>query len=227
MDLLPLSPPLASPLQPQAPRLETSQELLDFSATDSPTRAHREAPQGSSQLLGPELILAPQMQPQTRNEEQPKQVFLPVDAGGFPNEEQLPESVMRRPPQSFMAEQGPADVHAVATTPQPHSNDKEAEHWQSKDSDLSGAKQLEPSAEQTTAHDAVPDVLRVREEDPFAAMFPTSLIALAEEELEALAEEELEADEWDTFQAPEEEALKQAELPEGELSENQGKPDQV
>lgn len=190
---------------------------MDFPATDSPATAQKEAPGGSSQLLGPQLIFAPQMQPQARNEEQPKQVFLPADAGGFPNEEQLPEGAMQTPPQSFMAEQGPADVHAVATAPQPHSNDKETEHWRSSKLDLSGAKQMEPSAEQTTARDAVPDVLRVREEDPFAATFPTSLIALTEEEVEA--------DEWDTFQAPEEEALEQIELPEAELFENQGKPE--
>ena len=145
--------------------------------------------------------------------------LMPIDTGmgGIPPpEQQLPVNLIQSGQQG-LAKHDREGMHAQPAAAKPQSDDGDTEHWQGSKLDLSKFPKAKPSTEQAAAHNDIAAAQNPVEEehDPFAATFPTRLMA------PTTKEEEL--DEWDTFQAPEEEAPQQQASNETDLLGAEGK----
>ena len=145
--------------------------------------------------------------------EEPPLMIMPMDAASPAPEQRLPVKVIRDSQQEA-TDQSLEGLQAqpAAARPQPSSDDRDAEPWQASEAGLSMFPQLlKPSTEQAAGHNdtGAAKSPSAEDQDPFAATFPTSLIAPTMAEAEP--------DEWDTFQAPEEEAPQQQSSTETDL----------
>lgn len=215
LDVLPIEPSLITPTQP-ALRQDIGTREQDFFATSSrlagagPLFAGAEA----AQFYG-----ADQAQNQLRQEGQPQLIPLSPDTGTSALEQQLPANQIHSSQQWGTAGQALEGVHAqpAAAKPQPGSDDMDTEHWQGSQPLSLRTPPIDTLAQESPAHNdvAAADDPKEKDQDPFAATFPTSLIAPTLEDVEA--------DEWDTFQAPEEERPQPQSLDQTDLLGNEGK----
>ena len=203
-DVIPLPSLRPVPMQSDTMRLADN-DRLDSSGSQASAAGSRDllAEARQEQSFGAQIELR-------EGEEQPPLLSLPADTGQPGHTGLLAVVLQQSSSQGPTAEQATGEAHAQPATlrPQPHRDDRDTEHWQGGFSTISLPPAAESHGQQALLQE---EGAASREQDLFASTFPTSLISPTMVELEP--------DEWDTFQAPEEEAPQPPTPPGAELGE--------
>ncbi len=207
-DIIPLPSLRPVPMQSDTRRLADNERQASSGSQASAVRAEQgsrdlSAEARQEQSFGAQIELR-------EGEEQPPLLSLPADTGQPGHTGLLAVVLQQSSSQGPTAEQASGEAHAQPATsrPQPHRDDRDTEHWQGGFSTISLPPAAESHGQQALLQE---EGAASREQDPFASTFPTSLISPTMVELEP--------DEWDTFQAPEEEAPQPPTPPGAELGD--------